>query len=217
MRTFTLLLASLLSAAPILLFAQSTDSILVGYWHLDEATIARALDSSAYHNDGFASGTTVVSGVKGNGRSFNGTSDYISITDYHDVLSFLKTQSFRIDFSFKTTASDGVILRKGLAPLPGYMVSLAGGHLLAMIGSREDSQSPDTLLSIVNTVRVDDDVSHRGSLIRDRISHKLLLMVDGAEAALPVNDNVAIDLINDRPLTIGRWEDPSNPLLQRLP
>jgi hypothetical protein len=207
MRFLTLLFTIFVFAAPVLSLAQSPDSILVGAWHLDEAAPSVARDSSGYHNSGFADGTSVVPGVKGNGRSFNGTSDFISVTDYYDMLSFLNTQSFRIDFSFKTTATEGVILRKGLAPTPGYQVSLAGGHLVGMIGDRADGAYPDTLLSIVSTQRVDDNVWHRGSFIRDRASHKLLLFIDGSDAATPVEDNVNFALTNDRPLTIGRWEN----------
>ncbi len=202
------ILAVTLLATPAL--AQSpaqVDSFLVADWHFDEADGSTAIDSAAYDNHGYATGTSIIAGVKGFGRSFNGTSDYILVNSYNGMLNFAPSQSIRIDLSFKTTATDGVILRKGLAPLPGYMVSLSGGRLVGMIGNRSDSQFPDTLLSILSTQRVDDNTWHRASFVRDRTAHRLLLSIDGVEAASPVVDNIEFPLSNDRALTIGRWEN----------
>ncbi|MBU1499870.1 LamG domain-containing protein, partial [Patescibacteria group bacterium] len=50
----------------------------VGLWHMNEAS-GNALDSSGNGNTGTPTGTTVVAGLLGNARSFNGTSDNISL------------------------------------------------------------------------------------------------------------------------------------------
>lgn len=51
---------------------------LIGYWKMDEGS-GNVLDSSGNGNTGTSTGTTVVAGKYGDGRSFNGTvSDYIS-------------------------------------------------------------------------------------------------------------------------------------------
>ncbi|MCX6783544.1 MAG: hypothetical protein NT141_00510 [candidate division WWE3 bacterium] len=58
----------------------STGAIPSAYWKLDEALAsAPVIDSSGSGNTGKATGTTVVSGVSGNARSFNGSSDYIDL------------------------------------------------------------------------------------------------------------------------------------------
>jgi hypothetical protein len=67
----------------------SIDNNTVGYWKLDETsgTGAYIKDSSPYGNDGTPTGTTYVKdGKVGGGRSFNGSSDYISV-DHATVLN----------------------------------------------------------------------------------------------------------------------------------
>ena len=50
---------------------------LVGYWKMDE-TSGNVIDASGNGNTGIPTGTTVAAGKYGNGRSFNGTSDYVN-------------------------------------------------------------------------------------------------------------------------------------------
>ncbi len=55
---------------------------LVGYWNLDEGTGTTALDLSGNGNGGtLVNGPTWVSGKIGNGLSFNGTNNYVNITN----------------------------------------------------------------------------------------------------------------------------------------
>ena len=51
---------------------------LVGYWKMDEAS-GNALDSSGNGNTGTATGTTVTAGKFGNSRSYNGSTDVITV------------------------------------------------------------------------------------------------------------------------------------------
>ncbi len=55
----------------------ATDPITVGLWHLNEAS-GNAIDASGNGNTGTPTGTSVTTGILGNARSFNGTSDYIA-------------------------------------------------------------------------------------------------------------------------------------------
>jgi len=57
----------------------AADQYTVGLWHMDEAS-GNVLDSSGNGNTGTPTGTSVVAGRIGNGRSFNGSSDYINTT-----------------------------------------------------------------------------------------------------------------------------------------
>ncbi len=55
------------------------DSGLVAYYSMDESSGTAVEDVTTNTNDGTASGTVVVEGKHGDSRSFNGSSDYISV------------------------------------------------------------------------------------------------------------------------------------------
>lgn len=55
----------------------STDPITVGLWHLNEAS-GNAIDASGNGNTGTPTGTSATTGILGNARGFNGTTDYIA-------------------------------------------------------------------------------------------------------------------------------------------
>ena len=72
----------------------AADINTVGLWHMNEAS-GNAVDSSGNGNTGVPTGTTVVAGKLNNGRSFNGSSDSISIPDSD-------RWAFKGDFSIET-------------------------------------------------------------------------------------------------------------------
>jgi len=156
-------------------------------------------------HDGLAYGTTITAGRFGNGRSFNGSSDYISIPS-NTAFDF-DTSGFSIDVWFKTTQTDGIIMRRGLTPEPGFMISLLNGHIVGMIGNRVDLPPPNTLLSDTSTATFNDNAWHIATMVRDRGARKLYLYVDGVAAGNPADDNFTIPLNSSRPLTIGCWEN----------
>ena len=65
---------------------------LVGYWKMDEAS-GDILDASGNGYTGTTTGTTVESGKYGNGRSFNGTTDYSDLGDIDMVTGKTLTAS----------------------------------------------------------------------------------------------------------------------------
>ncbi|HEX7574118.1 MAG TPA: LamG-like jellyroll fold domain-containing protein [Bacteroidota bacterium] len=209
------LIASIAIIAPALCFGQQTnpftpDSVTRGLWHFDETTGTVLLDASGGGNSGVATGTAIVPGRFMNARSFNGTSDYITIPS--NRLFDFDTSSFRIDLWFKTAGQEGaILLRRGLAPVPGYMISESYGRVVGMIGNREDSSWPDTLISVWSDSAYNDSQWHIVTMVRDRSVRKLFLYVDGKLAAQPTEDPFTLPLNNDRPLTIGRWESPVYP------
>lgn len=209
------LMASVALIIPALGFAQqispfTPDSLTRGLWHFDETAGTILLDASGGGNSGVATGTAIVPGRFGNARSFNGAGDYVTIPSNR---SFdFDTSSFRIDLWFKTAGQEGaVLLRRGLAPVPGYMISESYGRVVGMIGNREDTSWPDTLISVWSDSAYNDNQWHIVTMVRDRSVRKLFLYVDGKLAAQPSEDPFTIPLNNDRPLTIGRWESPVYP------
>jgi len=183
-----------------------TDSLTRALWHFNEASGSQVSDSSGLGNDGLAYGTTIVPGRFGNARSFNGMGDYVVIPS--STTFDLDSSDFRIDLWFKTGIQQGaVILRRGLAPDPGFMISMAqSGKIVGMIGDREDSVWPDTLISAWSDSSYADNNWHLVTFIRDRTARKLSLYIDGVLATKPVDDVFTIPLNSNDPLTIGRWE-----------
>ena len=59
----------------------TADEYTVGLWHMNEAS-GNVLDSSGNSNTGTPTGTTVVAGLLNNARSFNGSSDNISVSTF---------------------------------------------------------------------------------------------------------------------------------------
>jgi hypothetical protein len=180
------------------------DSTTRALWHFEDST-GTIIHDWVGGNHGVAVGTTVVPGRFGYGRSFNGTSDYISIPS--DSAFDFGEYSFKIDVWFKTTAAHGHLIRRGLAPVPGFAISLTNGHIIGQIGNREDSRWPDTLLTVLSDAAFNDNAWHLATLYRDRSVGKLFLYVDDSLATEPVSDPITFPIINARPLTIGRWEN----------
>ena len=187
------------------------DSLTRGLWHFNESTGQLAADTSAFGSTGAVFGTVIVPGRFGNARSFSGAGDYVTIPS-GPALDF-DSSSFRIDLWMKTASPEGaIILRRGLAPDPGYMISVAaGGKIVGMIGDRADSHWPDTLESVWSDSSFSDNKWHHVTFIRDRSVHKLYLYIDSLLAAKPSDDNFTIPLNSSDPLTIGRWESPVYP------
>ncbi|MBI2356474.1 hypothetical protein HYV12_00230 [Candidatus Dojkabacteria bacterium] len=61
-------------------YQESTnDPSTIGLWHMNESSGTSITDFSGKGNTGTATGTTVVAGILGNARSFNGTTDKINV------------------------------------------------------------------------------------------------------------------------------------------
>jgi hypothetical protein len=180
------------------------DSATRGLWHIDESTGSVVSDSAA-GNNGTAVGTTIVPGRFGNARTFNGNGDYITIPS--STMFDFDTTSFTIDLWFRSTQTGGVILRRGLAPDPGFMISLfQDGRVVGMIGNRSDSYYPNELLSDTSVTSYNDSAWHEVTMVRDRYVKRLFLYVDGILTGNPAVDDFTIPLNSTDPLTIGRWE-----------
>ena len=185
------------------------DSLTRALWHLNESSGSAIYDASDYHNNGIAYGTTVTEGPFGNARVFDGTSDYIIFPS--DSSMNFGNESFSIDLWFKTLAEEGVILRRGIAPVPGYMISMHYGCVVGQVGANVDAGYADPLLWAQTPKKYNDNVWHHVHFVRDRDSMKVYLYVDDSLAAPPVVDNLTVPIVTDHPLTIGRWESPASP------
>ena len=180
------------------------DSLTRGLWHFNE-TSGSVVHDTASGYDGTAVGTTIVPGKFGNARAFNGAGDYVLVPS--STAFDFDTSGFRVDVWFRALTGNTQIIRRGLAPDPGFMIFLQStGQVLGTIGNRGDSSYPDTTLNVISTSTYLDGAWHLATLIRDRTARKLELFVDGISAATPIDDNFSIPLNSTDPLTIGRWE-----------
>lgn len=185
------------------------DSLTRALWHFDELT-GSIVNDAAGGNNGLAYGTSIVPGRFGNARSFNGAAgDYVHIPS--DSSLDFGNASFTIDVWFKTTTDYGMLIRRGMAPLPGYNLSIYQGRIGCQIGNRTDSSWPDTVLTIITPAKFNDGAWHLATMVRDRVNKKLSLYADGVLAAPPIDDNITFPITCNRPLTIGRWESDAVP------
>ena len=205
------LIVSLAIVVPALCSAQLTnpftpDSVTRGLWHFDETSGTVLHDASGGGNGGVATGTAIVPGRFGNARSFSGSGDYVTIPS--NSLFDFDTSSFRIDLWFKAPAQvdgQGQILRRGLAPNPGFMIFMDHGQIVGQIGSRGDSYWPDTLITVRSDSNFGDGQWHLVTMVRDRSVRKLFLYVDDKLAVQPSEDRFTLPINSYEPLTIGRW------------
>ncbi|MBK7260037.1 MAG: hypothetical protein IPI01_19990 [Ignavibacteriae bacterium] len=196
------------SASAQITIPRVPDAYTMALWHCDESNPEWIFDVSGTGGTGIATGTTVVAGRFGRARLFNGSSDYITVgNSWNHSLDFSYVESFTVECWFKTSSpAPMVLIRKGLAPQPGYTLIVSAGRVVGIIGNRADGTPPDTLLTITSDSTYNDGAWHHAMLIRDRPMQQLYLYVDGEQAAAPVTDTFGQSIANDRPLTIGRWE-----------
>ena len=106
------------------------DANTVGLWHLEEATGSGAYikDSSNSGNNGTPTGTALVDGKIGKGRSFNGSSDYISISNNSNLN--LLSEDFVIDVWVKpstVTGTQEIISKRNGAVAEGFVIRRESG------------------------------------------------------------------------------------------
>ena len=131
-----------------------TDANTIGLWHLDESTGTGAylLDSSGSNNNGTPTGTTYVNGKVGGARSFNGSSNYISIgsntnlspTSQVTVAAWIKSDSA---ISSTETIYDRLNSTQGY----GLYINASGQAVFSINGGSSTA---------VSSLRVDDQAWH---------------------------------------------------------
>ncbi|MEI7426123.1 MAG: LamG domain-containing protein [Candidatus Moraniibacteriota bacterium] len=95
------------------------DGNTVALWHLDETGGTGAyLKDSCGTNNGTPTGTSVVDGINNKARSFNGSSDYVTVPD-SDNFNF-GTGDFSIDFWFNPTVDTGMMDIINMAAASSY-------------------------------------------------------------------------------------------------
>jgi hypothetical protein len=84
---------------------------LVAYWSLDEQSGTLVADSSGNSLNGTASGATIIDGVKGKARSFNGTNNYIEVTN-NSLLNINTQITLMMWAKIDPTSTEGFLISK---------------------------------------------------------------------------------------------------------
>ncbi|MFI5252975.1 MAG: T9SS type A sorting domain-containing protein [Bacteroidota bacterium] len=186
-------------------------SDLAGWWKFDDPNDSTVIDSSPFHNNGIAHGTTLIPGVIGTARHFNGQSDYIVIPN-NASLDFDSLQSFKISAWFRTTDSThtGTILNKGTV---GYTIGIENGHIKATIsGSLPFRKTAGVITSMISDSMFADGLWHSVIFARIRSFNKFFLSIDGNMATQPMDDNGISIASTGYPFLIGTGYFPNGSL-----
>ncbi len=190
-----------------------TDNNTVGLWHMNETSGAPVADSSGNSNTGTSSSTsnvtTTAQRLGAAARTFNGTSDYVSMGNV-SALNFERTNSFTVEaWIKKSSAASNIIVSKQLAAgnFTGWgFYSLSTGILqlnLTNIDTTNDlvMRTTSTALSDLNWhhVAVTYDGSSSANGVRmyiDGVSDSLTTVRSALSASIQSAANVNIGARN---------------------
>lgn len=151
--------------------------------------------------------TTVVPGVSGYARQFNGTSSYISV-DVSPLLDF-GNSNFTVTAFVKTTSLNqtNIIEKRMSSPVtnPGFaiVVSPNGGFLTSIQDgvNKVTSLSPDFSMKPIN-----DGNWHHLAIVVNRMNGRLHRYIDGVEVSYTMDISSVTGSINTtQPLEFGRF------------
>jgi hypothetical protein len=184
----------------------STDTNLEGYWDLVESsgTGAYIEDKSSNSNDGTPTGTTYIDGKINGGRSFNGSTDYITVPN-DSSLAFERTDEFSIEAWFKTTNTDLVDIVSKMdnsSPYRGYDINLYNSAVWFQIVGTWDTS---TLAIYTNNTFADGSWHHVVATYDGSSSASgAKIYVDGvAQTTTTYLNNLSSTIVETTPLTIG--------------
>jgi hypothetical protein len=86
---------------------------LVAYWSLDEVSGSTVADGSGHGLYGIATGTTIVDGVVGKARAFNGVTDGIQVSN-NDLLNITNEITLMLWARLDPSDAEGILLMKRL-------------------------------------------------------------------------------------------------------
>jgi sialidase-1 len=133
-------------------------------------------------------------------------SDAVQLTapDIH-ALHFLGEEDFTVQLTLRTTDTDGVLIGSDPA-LNNWSLKVVDGYLqFATISNAASSTT-------TSTVPVNDGQWHQVVAIRNAASRRLSLYVDGVLSEVPLPTLPAIDLKSNAAVTLGAYNDGSEPL-----
>jgi parallel beta-helix repeat protein len=171
------------------------DSSLRGYWAFNEENGTIIYDNSTFENTGILSGPTRVAGKFANGLQFDGSNDYVNISNSN---SLNPSNAITIEAWFKTSSS-GVLLSKRISTA-GYMLQLYQSGSNYSLLFRKDS---DTITTNAN---YNDNQWHHVAVTYDSTldsSDNVIFYLDGI-IMMPDTGLTGSITSSSAPLLIGR-------------
>lgn len=174
----------------------------VAQFKFDEST-GNTLHNNVGIINGIATGTSIVTGYSGNARSFNGTSDYISIPKEAIPIG---TKSIRFKIKTAQTGTSKRILTTSDGSLSGFMIYMSNGLLGVLIRN-----SSAVLLNQIGTHSpINDNQWHDVVLSWDASisSNNIKLYIDDMSTPAQTFSVLGTEVSHNFPINIGR--DPTN-------
>ncbi len=121
------------------------------------------------------------------------------------ALQFDSADSFTVELTMRTTDSNGVIIGKGPA-IQDWNLRIVNGYLDFTVTDRTN------VAVIQSAAPINDGQWHQIAVVHDGVTHKLLMYIDGAQVAAPVNCSNVASMIASNPVMMGAFGDGSGHL-----
>jgi len=182
----------------------TTDPYTVGLWHMNESS-GNTLDASGNGNTGTPTGTSVTTGILGSARSFNGTSDFLTISNSS---SFPQSGDVTVEAWFKTTesANTNVMINHGTTSDWLYTMSKLPTNNLFCKWYQANNGSD--YLQASSSALVNDGKWHHGACVFT--DEEVSVYVDGKLEGTDVGKTGVRDVSTAGSLVIGKfnWTTP---------
>ncbi|NLE30990.1 LamG domain-containing protein, partial [Candidatus Dojkabacteria bacterium] len=179
---------------------ESEEDGLVGYWSMDEESGTTVNDVSGTGNNGTATGTSIVDGRYGKGRSFNGSSDYVTLpSGFNDF-----TTGMTINLWAKPTVEEASYSTTGLV---GQWNFNETSGTVASSGGSCSTECYGTLTDFADTTG-QDKVIGSGWTYDNRKNGQGALMFDGSDDVVGLADSDKANITGD--ISIEFWVNLNN-------
>src|SRR3989344_2795803 len=185
----------------------STTAGTVALWHFEETgttTGTYLYDETANNNDATTTGTTVVDGIFGKARKFNGTSDYLSVADSANWN--FGGGDFSVDFwvNFSSLAGRQALALQHDDTSNKWVIDLWGtGYGSKEIEIYSVAAGSTRVYAYTSPTNIIAGVWYHIAIIREGITPKIYL--NGVSQSMTITDSFATMPDLTAPLDFGKW------------
>ena len=187
--------------------APQIDGNTVALWHFEEtgtSTGTYLYDETANNNDATTTGTTVVDGIFGKARKFNGTSDYLSVADSANWN--FGGGDFSVDFwvNFSSLAGRQALALQHDDTSNKWVIDLWGtGYGSKEIEIYSVAAGSTRVYAYTSPTNIIAGVWYHIAIIREGITPKIYL--NGVSQSMTITDSFATMPDLTAPLDFGKW------------
>lgn len=180
----------------------------IGEWKMDEGSVGSSYDTSGNGNLGTDTGTTITTGKIGKSRSFNGSSDKITIANESNF-DFERTKPFTLETWFKTSTANGSFINKGNLWAPGYDIHMDSGKIRFYLVGYDGGAFGDYIGKVSTNTYNDGNWHHLvGTYDGSSSITGIKIYIDGSEITATDShgasgDQLTQSTLNNYPLLLG--------------